>query len=659
MKILFYATYPTIGTGYSRIGNILSNYLAEQNHDVYYFGISNFKNSSVVERYIHPSIKLIDALFEEQKRDSSELYGVNVIIDAIKQIQPDIVFLYNDIIVISRIFNNFIDSKLNINFKTIVYLDLVYEFEKIKLIRHIDKNADQILVFSDCWKKNLIECGIDTNKINVLPHGFDDNKFYTIDKQYCRKKFNFAKDDFIILNTNRNSYRKSIDKTIDAFLQFLKIKGVDRRIKLFLNMLCTDHHKDEGYDIINLIKIGCIKYDLNYEYVITNHIYKNPTNHNSYSDEMLNYLYNATDIGINTCVGEGFGLCNLEHAGVGKPQIISNVGALGDIFNNEYSTLIEPVTEMYITNNIDFHGGFLKICRSLDFMQAMVKYFDDRELIEKHGGLAKEKIVEKYDWKKILESLNNIILNVFEKLEITRNKIKRKLDFLTVYNYDRKIRLGNNEDGGYVIGEIDDLYDCYISCGIANEESFSRDFIKKYYLDRTNSFGFDGTIENYPTNYTNDITFINKNINCFNDDKNDNLDRLIQGNKLIFLKMDIEGGEYNWILGLDDKQLDNFKQIVIEFHGLGDNSYNCSFEKKIECLEKLSRVFYLIHAHANNYDRIFNNLPRVLELTYINKKYFNGIPSLNKTALPIKNLDFPNCESKKEIILDFPPFTNN
>lgn len=405
MKILFYATYPTMGTGYSRIGNIISNYLAEQN-EVYYFGISNFPNSAVVKRDIHPNIKIIDALIEEKKRGTTELYGVNVIIDVIKEIQPDIVFLYNDLVVLGRIFNSFINNKLKINFRTITYLDLVYEYEKIELIQHVNRNTDFILVFSECWKKNLIKCGVESNKIGILPHGFDKFSFYPLDKIYCRQKFSFANDDFIVLNTNRNSYRKAIDKTIDAFLQFLKMKGGDKRIKLFLNMICLEN---DGYDILNLIKVYCIKYELNYENIVQNHIYKNPSNFNSFSDEMLNYLYNASDIGINTCVGEGFGLCNLEHAGIGRAQIISNVGALGDIFTNEYATLINPVAEIYITNSIDFHGGFIKICDSKDYANAMVKYFDNRELMENQGKIARVKIMENYDWANILDNLKSLI----------------------------------------------------------------------------------------------------------------------------------------------------------------------------------------------------------------------------------------------------------
>ena len=51
------------------------------------------------------------------------------------------------------------------------------------------------------------------------------------------------------------------------------------------------------------------------------------------------------------------------------------------------------------------------------------------------------------------------------------------LDVLNVFSCDKKTRCGANCDGGYVFAEIDGEYDCYISAGVSNEESFSRDFI--------------------------------------------------------------------------------------------------------------------------------------------------------------------------------------
>jgi glycosyltransferase involved in cell wall biosynthesis len=313
--------------------------------------------------------------------------------------------LYNDAIVISRIFNNFIEKKININFKIWIYLDLVYEYQKIEIIKHIEKFADLILVFSDCWKKNLIEMGIDKNKISILYHGFDNVKFFPTDVIESKQKFGFDKNDFVVLNTNKNNYRKAIDKTIDAFLIFLKLKKSNPRIKLFLNMNCNFDPLAPGYDIINLIKIGCIKNDLVYTDVVTKHIFISSEPH--MSDPMLNYLYNACDVGLNTCVGEGFGLCNLEHGGIGKPQIVSGVGALNDIFCNEYSIVVKPVTELYLSNDIEFHGGYIKICSVDDFVSGLIKYYDDLNLQKNHGDLSRKNILNKYNWNVILDELHD------------------------------------------------------------------------------------------------------------------------------------------------------------------------------------------------------------------------------------------------------------
>jgi len=68
------------------------------------------------------------------------------------------------------------------------------------------------------------------------------------------------------------------------------------------------------------------------------------------------------------------------------------------------------------------------------------------------------------------------------------------LDVLRVYAFDtsKKLRLGVQNDGGYVIAEVGGggggggdgdgggVYDCYISAGVSNEESFTRDFLARY-----------------------------------------------------------------------------------------------------------------------------------------------------------------------------------
>jgi len=232
------------------------------------------------------------------------------------------------------------------------------------------------------------------------------------------------------------------------------------------------------------------------------------------------------------------------------------------------------------------------------------------------------------------------------------------LDLLKVYNFDNKLRLGTKHDGGYVLGELNGEYDCYISAGISNEESFSRDFLNRYNIEKKDSYGFDGTIHNYPYRYTQNIQFIKKNIGSINNNNHTNLSFLTDKYSNIFLKMDVEGGEYPWLLQIDEQQLNKFKQIVIEFHGISDNNWGSSYDEKVKCLEKLSHTHYIIHAHGNNFGSVVNRIPDVIELTYINKNYFASKPEMNARTLPTVNLDFPNWEVKCDIDLNFYPFVN-
>jgi len=399
MRILFFATYPTQATGYARIGNILTNYLSSIGHDVHYLGISNFEDQSI-KRYIHPGIKLIDA-FKERKNGSTELYGVDVVNDTIEKINPDIVFIYNDIIVINRIINEFINKNIKKTFKLYIYLDLVYEYERLQLFKNINSWSDVIFVFSDCWKKNLLDIGINENKISILPHGIKTIEFYKTNTIIEKQFFGFNEDDFIVLNTNRNSYRKALDISLEAFIKFLKKNNYDKRIKMYMNCVNTG---DSEYGLHTLIHVICIKNNANYNEIVLNHIFTRSSNL-YLEDNTMNKLYNACDVGINTCLGEGFGLCNLEHACVGKPQIVTRVGALNDIFTNEYATLIDSKCELYISNVLDDHQGYIKICDSTDFSEALDRYYHNRELAKEHGEKGRDILTQKYNWDNILKKI--------------------------------------------------------------------------------------------------------------------------------------------------------------------------------------------------------------------------------------------------------------
>ena len=232
------------------------------------------------------------------------------------------------------------------------------------------------------------------------------------------------------------------------------------------------------------------------------------------------------------------------------------------------------------------------------------------------------------------------------------------MELLKTYLFTNKKRMGENGDGGYVYAELP-LYDCYISAGIGNDDSCSKDFIDKYNLNKEDCFAFDGTIENYPIKGSNKINFIKKNIDGLCDDKHTDLSFLADKYNEIFLKMDVEGGEFKWLSTISLERLSKFKQMSIEFHGMNDNEYGSDIHTKLLCFEKLTHTHYLIHAHGNNCAGTRGGFPNVIELTYVNKKCYRSPPKLNTNPLPIPNLDYPNNSDTPDINLNFYPFTSS
>jgi hypothetical protein len=232
------------------------------------------------------------------------------------------------------------------------------------------------------------------------------------------------------------------------------------------------------------------------------------------------------------------------------------------------------------------------------------------------------------------------------------------INYLKIYNFDNKKRLGINEDGGYIIAILNGSYDFYISAGVSTEESFTRDFIELYNMNKSNCAAFDGTINNYPTEYTDKIFFYKRNISAFKSNKTSNLNYFTDNYNDIFLKMDIEGSEYEWLNALNESQLNKFKQIVIEFHGINDDSWNTILSDKIKCFEKLSNTHYPVHIHGNNNGTLTGKIPDTVEITYIRKNEMICELEFNQQLLPIINLDFPNNPNKKDYDLNFPPFVN-
>ena len=375
MKILFCATATQLTTGYAKISTQILNYLA-QYHEVVHLAFQA-ANIDKIPRDIDPRIKVIP----------DDLFAVDTILEHIDDVKPDYVMVYNDVIVCSNYCMKF-KSLEHKNFKIFMYLDLTYEHQNWVL--DIAETCDLLICFHKTWMKHVIDMGVDPEKVTYLDH-----PPIQISKQIHTNIFKFKEDDFVILNLNRNSYRKMLDITLEGFIRFFKQNGCSPKIKLFLG--CKFQYKG-SYNINMLAQKFSKIYRLTpdeHDTLLNTSIIKFPQD--SVSDDIINQVYMSCDVGINTCGGEGYGLCNIEHQMYEKPQIVTGIKNFYEFFSPLSTYFMHPITKITIPQDLDVVGGFLEIPDSKDLTSGLQFYYDNPYLREKHGIEGKKFLKNRYN----------------------------------------------------------------------------------------------------------------------------------------------------------------------------------------------------------------------------------------------------------------------
>ena len=265
MKIFFMSTHANQGTGYGRVANKITNHLVERGHEVLFFAFQNYLGQDIGDRFIDPRIKFIDAYKEDP--ESVKGFGDKVINKHFDEFNPDVLFVYNDLPVCVAILD-----LIKPSCKVICYLDIVYPWEDIDRFNKLRNMCDYCYTFLNCWRDHLVtDLGWDPEKVGVLYHGVDQERFTVV--RDAKRKFDFEDDDFVVVNMNRNSYRKQWCITIKAFIRFLKFNKCNPKIKLLCGCMTVS---GDGYDILRLVKVECKKLELDYETIVNKHIFSNP-----------------------------------------------------------------------------------------------------------------------------------------------------------------------------------------------------------------------------------------------------------------------------------------------------------------------------------------------------------------------------------------------
>jgi hypothetical protein len=225
--------------------------------------------------------------------------------------------------------------------------------------------------------------------------------------------------------------------------------------------------------------------------------------------------------------------------------------------------------------------------------------------------------------------------------------------FFQPFQCDELIRLGKNNDGGYLVNAQDILGSNHLlSYGVGKDWSFEKHFsgiidcsIDAYDQSLDDELLADNQAlqSSYHEFFVGNKKHIKKNVGPRESDVSF-LSTLT--NNHTFLKCDIEGGEYD-ILDYIIEMNHIFTGMVIEFH---DVERQDRFFDIVNFMCKIGHK--LVHIHANNWAYLKTNngcIPSVIEMT------FSASPnvSLNKKLMMPHKLDMPNNPMGEEIQINF------
>lgn len=209
-----------------------------------------------------------------------------------------------------------------------------------------------------------------------------------------------------------------------------------------------------------------------------------------------------------------------------------------------------------------------------------------------------------------------------------------------------KVRLGRNNDGGYVVPrELISSTTHIVSCGVGADSSFEDAYLRcngsctAMLLDSRGSCSI-------PKSFADRVRFKTVVLNRGNNVKQ------FLGKSGVLLKMDIESGEYEALYDNSGSfvGLSGVSVFVVELHDILWN------DRAVRLLDDIEREMTLFHVHGNAYGGVVQTelgpVPNVVELTFVaNHLATDSVPS--KSRYPVAGLDQCNKPGCADLDLGF------
>lgn len=326
-------------TGFARVMHSLCETL-QSDYDIHQIAINYHGDPHECAWRIYPA-KL-----------GGDAFGVGRLLRLVESVRPALIFLLNDLWILADYMTQL--RTLPQMPKVVMYCPVDAGPIEPSAVERIE-GVDRFVVYTEFGKRE-IEAALSAVRrqrpdfvfpqIEVIAHGVDTVLFHPLSSEDVGEFASAGRrhairsifgddpemeDAFIVLNANRNQPRKRIDLTIKGFAQFAV--GKPANVKLHLHMGV----EDAGWNVVHLAR----RYGIDERIILTT----NGDNLPSVPIEQLNTIYNAAAVGINTSIGEGWGLVSFEHAATGAAQIVPRHSACEELWQDA-ALMVDPVMSL-------------------------------------------------------------------------------------------------------------------------------------------------------------------------------------------------------------------------------------------------------------------------------------------------------------------------
>lgn len=279
-------------------------------------------------------------------REPRDPYGFDETLGLARELRPELVLIVQDLWIVPSYLE--VLESLQPRCKTVAYCPLDGTLRRPGVV-HPLHTLDALVTYLD-WAKVQVqaafsrlsrESGVRGPALHVVPHAIDVRHFSPVEALDGPEGRNRARltarrrlfedrrgfdDAFIVLNANQNQPRKRLDLTIEGFALFAR--GKPANVKLYLHTASGEPYPD--------LRAEAARCGIGDRVIFTAEAGRPP----SVPDETLNLIYNACDVGLNTSMGEGWGLVSFEHAATGAAQIVPRHSACAELWQ-EAAVLVD------------------------------------------------------------------------------------------------------------------------------------------------------------------------------------------------------------------------------------------------------------------------------------------------------------------------------